>query len=74
MLTICHIILWNTLSNSSARYVKEDVSNVHKYLTGLDDESWQLPKRAENPFVMNYEPDLDEAQVLTLVWIHGISC
>ena len=47
------------------RYVKESVSNMEKYLAELADARWQFPKKkAENPFVGDYAPDMDETPAL----------
>ena len=47
------------------RYVKESVSNVEKYLADLADVCWKLlEKKAENPFVGDYEPEMDDTPAL----------
>ena len=46
-------------------YVKELVANVEKYLAELDDERWKIPKKkAENPFLGDYTPEMDEKPTL----------
>ena len=45
-----------TWENIPARYVKESVSNVEKYLVELDNARCPLPKKkTEDPFVGDYE-------------------
>ena len=47
------------------RYIKGLVSNVEKYLAELDDARCQLSKnKAENPFVGDFGPDMDETPAL----------
>ncbi len=53
--------------NSPAKYVWSLVENVQKYLTDLGDDRWKLPKKCSNPFAADYEPELDESEVLTPV-------
>jgi hypothetical protein len=54
-------------ANSPAKYVWSSVENVQKYLTDLGDDRWKLPKKCSNPFAADYEPELDESEVLTPV-------
>ena len=43
-----------------ARYVKELVANVDKYLVELGDPHWQLPKnKSDIPFVAYYAPEME---------------
>ena len=53
-------------ASSPARYVKEAVKNVEKYLEDLNDARWKLPTRKEiaNPFPMDYAPEMDVTPVL----------
>ena len=51
-------------ANSTAGYIKESVANVQTYLAGLDDKRFKMTRREGNPFVMNYERDLNKATVL----------
>ena len=52
-------------TNSPARYVKESVANVGKYLDELADSNWQLPKKKdENPFIGYYAPEMDQKSAL----------
>ena len=51
-------------ANSPARYVRESVKNVEIYLRGLNNDRRALSKKAENPFVMGYAPEMDEYPVL----------
>ena len=52
-------------ANSPARYVKELVANVEKYLAELADAHWQLPnKKAGNPFVGYYAPEMEKTPAL----------
>ena len=38
---------------------------METYLAELDDVCWQLPKKkAKNPFIGDYEPDMDETPAL----------
>jgi hypothetical protein len=54
-------------ANSPEKYVWSSVKNVQKYLTDLGDDRWKLPKKCSNPFAADYEPELDESEVLTPV-------
>ena len=41
------------------------MSNVEIYLAELDDARWQLPKKkADNPFIGDYTPDMDDTPAL----------
>ena len=52
-------------ANIPARYVKESVEIIEKYLAKLADARWQLPKnKVENPFVRYYAPEMDETSAL----------
>ena len=42
--------------NSQARYVKELVANIEKYLAELVDACWKLPKKKA---VGDYAPEMD---------------
>ena len=52
-------------ASSPSKYVEEAVRNVEKYLKDLDSDRWKLPKRAENPFAMACEPELDTSPELS---------
>ena len=48
-----------------ARYVKDSVTNVEKYLAELADMRWQfLKKKSENPFVGDYAPEMGDTPAL----------
>jgi hypothetical protein len=49
---------------SHAKYIKESVSNCEKHLKLNYDGRYALPTQAANPFVMGYEPELDETLAL----------
>ncbi len=49
---------------SPAKYIKEAVSNCKKHLKLNYDGRCVLPTQAANPFVMGYEPELDETPAL----------
>jgi hypothetical protein len=49
---------------SPAKYIKEAVSNCQKHLKSNYDNRYVLPTQAANPFVMGYEPELDETPAL----------
>jgi hypothetical protein len=49
---------------SPAKYIKESVSNCEKRLKLIYDGRYVLPTQAANPFVMGYEPELNETPAL----------
>jgi hypothetical protein len=49
---------------SPAKYIKEAVSNCEKHLKTNYDSRYVLLTQAANPFVMGYEPELDETPAL----------
>ncbi len=49
---------------SPAKYIKEAVSNCEKHLKMNNDGRYVLPTQAANPYVMGYEPEIDETPVL----------
>jgi hypothetical protein len=49
---------------SPAKYIKEAVSFCEKHLKLNYDGQYVLPTQADNPFVMGYEPELDETPAL----------
>jgi hypothetical protein len=49
---------------SPAKYIKEAVFNCEKHLKLNSDGWYVLPTQAANPFVMGYEPELDETPAL----------
>ena len=52
-------------SKIPARYVKESVANVEKYLVELGGARWQFPKnKSENTFVGDYAPETDKTPAL----------
>ena len=52
-------------ANILARYVKEPVANVEKYLAELADARWKFQKKkADNPFIGDYAPEMDENPAL----------
>ena len=52
-------------TNRPARYIKESLANVEKYLAELADVCWQLPKKkSENTFVGDYAMEMDETPAL----------
>ncbi len=53
---------------SPAKYIKKAVSNCQKHLTSNYDGRCVLPTQAANPFVMGYEPELDETPALDPDW------
>ena len=56
------VLAW---SMSPSKYVKEAVQNCKKHLDENFDGKYKLPKRADNPFVIGYEPSLDVSPLLT---------
>ena len=52
-------------ANSPAKYVWSSVENVMKYLKDLGDNQWKLPSKCSNLFAADYEPELDESEILT---------
>jgi hypothetical protein len=53
---------------SPLKYIKEAVSICKKCLKSNYDGWYVLPTQAANPFVMGYEPELDETPALDLDW------
>ncbi len=53
---------------SPSKYIKEAVSNCKKHLKLNYDSPYVLPTQAANPFVMVYEPELDETPALDPNW------
>ena len=51
---------------SPARYVQEAVSNCKICLSSFCGNRYRLSKKAENPFKMGYDPELDTSPVLDL--------
>jgi hypothetical protein len=49
---------------SPTKYIKEAVFNCKKHLKSNYDGWYVLPTQAANPFVMEYEPELDETPAL----------
>jgi hypothetical protein len=49
---------------SPSKYIKEAVSNCEKHLKENYDGRYTLPTQAANPFLMGYEPELDETPAL----------
>ncbi len=49
---------------SPLKYIKEAVSNCEKHLQSNYDGRHVLPTQAADPFVMGYEPELDETPAL----------
>ncbi len=49
---------------SPTKYIKEAVSNCEKHLKSNYGSWYVLPTKAANPFVMGYEPELDETPAL----------
>jgi hypothetical protein len=49
---------------SPSKYIKEAVSNCKKHLKSNCDGRHVLPTQAANPFVIGYEPELDETPAL----------
>jgi hypothetical protein len=49
---------------SPSKYIKEAASNCKKHLKLNYDGRYILPTQAANPFVMGYEPKLDESLAL----------
>jgi hypothetical protein len=52
-------------ANSPAKYVWASVKNVQKYLKDLGFNKWNLPSKCSNPFAADYEPKMDESEILT---------
>ena len=48
-----------------SKYVKQAVSNCNKHLKDNYGGQFSLPKRAPNPFMMDYAPEMDQTDVLT---------
>ena len=53
---------------SPAKYIKEAVFNCKKHLKLNYDVWYVLSTQAANPFVMGYEPELDETPALNPDW------
>ncbi len=49
---------------SPSKYVNQAVRNCEKHLKTHFDGRFSLPKRADNPFSMTYEPELDDSTPL----------
>jgi hypothetical protein len=49
---------------SPSKYIKEAVSNCEKHLQHNYDGRYTLPTQAANPFLMGYEPEIDETPAL----------
>ncbi len=49
---------------SPTKYIKEAVSNCEKHLKTNYDGQYAMPTQAANPFVMRYEPEIDETPAL----------
>ena len=52
-------------ANSPAKYVWASVENVQKYLKDLGYERWKLPSKCTDPFPKDYEPEMDDSEILT---------
>ena len=52
-------------ANSPAKYVWSSCENVERYLTNLGDVKWKIPGNCANPFAADYEPELDESELLS---------
>ena len=48
-----------TWALSPARYVHQSVRNAEDYISKNLGDRWKLPSRAENPFAINYHPEMD---------------
>ncbi len=46
---------------SPSKYVNQAVKNCETHLKDNYDGKYSLPRKAENPFWMNYEPELDDS-------------
>jgi hypothetical protein len=46
------------------KYVWALFENVKRYLTDLGDKKWTVPSHCANPFAADYEPELDESELL----------
>ncbi len=44
---------------SPTRYVHQSIRNVEEYVSHNLGDQWKLPSRAENPFAINYHPEMD---------------
>jgi len=51
-------------ANSPAKYVWALCKNVKSYLTDLGDKKWKVPSHCAIPFATDYEPELDENELL----------
>ena len=49
---------------SPSKYVQEATETCRKHLTVNFDGQYKLPKSAENPFPLNYSPEMDVTEVL----------
>ena len=49
---------------SPSKYVNQAVKNCETHLKDNYDGKYSLPRKAENPFRMNYEPELDDSTPL----------
>ena len=52
-------------SLSPSKYIKEAVRNCETHLSSHFGGRYSFPKRAENPFRMDYDPDMDTTPLLT---------
>jgi hypothetical protein len=66
-----YILIYVQMSNgvyawgmSPAKYIKEAVSNCEKHLKTNYAGRYAMPTQAANPFVMGYEPEIDETPTL----------
>ena len=51
-------------ASSPAKYVWASCENVKRYLTNLGEKKWKVPSHCANPFAADYEPELDESELL----------
>ena len=51
-------------ANSPAKYVVASVENAKKYLFDRLDDQWKLPTKCSNPFAADYDPKMDESEIL----------
>ena len=51
-------------ASSPAKYVWASCENVKRYLTDLGDRKWKVPSHCVNQFAADYEPELDESELL----------
>eukprot|EP00957_Ditylum_brightwellii_P091063 6932932-Ditylum_brightwellii.AAC.1 len=52
------------MGNNPSKYVKDAVNYVKTNLKNACGDKFRVPNKAENPFRMGYEPELDDSPLL----------